>query len=68
MYVVSVDGVVTINSESYNFDIKSSFTDIPRNLNTTVGKSIVGDGVPFKLNFDGSPTVIRRSERLEPIR
>ncbi len=54
--VTSVDGVVTINSEMYDFDYKSGLSKIPRNIETYIGEIYAGDGTPFRINFDGSPS------------
>lgn len=51
------DGI-KIKSELYDFDERKDGSTI-RNLETKLGREFVGEGIPYTINFDGSPSVIR---------
>jgi hypothetical protein len=55
--LTSTNGKLSINPELYDFDYKPGISKIPRNVETLIGEVVAGDGVPFKINFDGSPSI-----------
>jgi hypothetical protein len=55
--LTSTNGKLTIKPELYDFDYKSGIEKLSRNIETFIGEVVAGEGMPFKINFDGSPTV-----------
>lgn len=51
------DGI-KIKSELYDFDERKDASTI-RNLETKLGREFAGEGTPYTINFDGSPSIIR---------
>jgi hypothetical protein len=55
--LTSLNEKLSINPELYDFDYKPGISKIPRNIETLIGEVVAGYGVPFKINFDGSPSI-----------